>query len=903
MLTPLQKTPEPAKPAYTPTLRPAQPFFAPAHRPVVAPPFFPPARTKPAPAAALLAAVPAVLEPAVDALAHLARQQAPYQLLAHALGHDPLTGRPVPAAPQALARTLLGLLPDGEARYQQLQAAGPALAQLPAWLRQQLAAHQLGTPRLTQVLAQTWTQLHALGLRDALDPAAALARLTQPWLHLGRDVARFVGHTEAALLRWLVTAVLGPEQAAPVLKALDQGGDLLLRILRHPLPFLTNLVTAGKRGFANFLANGPRHLLAAVQDWLLGGLAQAGLRLPARLDVAGIIDVLLQVFALTKAAVLHRLRQRLPSLPTERLQQVLTQVGGVALALWQHGPQAAWQAISQQAGDLRAQALDLVQQQVLGVAAQAVPLFLASLAVPGGAFVQVARGLYHGVLLFVEKGKQIAQVGQALFASAAAIAAGQLAPAATAVENTLVKVLPVALAFLARQLGLDGLSGAIQTGLKKVQGPVEKAVNKVLDTIAEKANALWGTLKAGAGRVVEKGKAVATAAAGKVAGWLDLRKPFTVGTEQHTLFFEEAGLMVASKKQSYQAFIESLAQQVQRASPLVVSAYRDAIKLAGQIDKALRPSQLDGQQTADTTRLTVLLQALAAPTTVLMQASGSLAVPDAQKGFPSGSAKPDFGGLTPGGFGRAMTMAYLTSARDVGSEASAKGNAVYDTLNQRFMGGRSYYVRGHLLSRKLHGTGSAWVNLTPLTNFDNGEHERQVEGPLKKAFEASRPRAFLYSVLPTYGRGINQALIQQLYSPAQTLAQPDPDAATKEAIIRAEQYVPLNLVCTVQEVNYLNRQESIASDLSKTTVIANTIDQRSPQSYQLTKISAVYVNDTQNPLILQGLGFTKQEAEQIIQATIAGKQFKGRQELLQTFPNLSSAMVAALVSRRYLKFD
>jgi hypothetical protein len=72
--------------------------------------------------------------------------------------------------------------------------------------------------------------------------------------------------------------------------------------------------------------------------------------------------------------------------------------------------------------------LDFVQQQVLGVAARAVPLFLASLAVPGGAFVQVARGLYNGVVLFVEKGKQIAQVGQALFAAASAIAAGQLAP-------------------------------------------------------------------------------------------------------------------------------------------------------------------------------------------------------------------------------------------------------------------------------------------------------------------------------------------------------------------------------------------------------------------------------------------------------------------------------------------
>jgi hypothetical protein len=41
-------------------------------------------------------------------------------------------------------------------------------------------------------------------------------------------------------------------------------------------------------------------------------------------------------------------------------------------------------------------------------------------------------------------------VGTALLGSVSAIAAGQLAPAAQAVETTLVKVLPVALSFLAK---------------------------------------------------------------------------------------------------------------------------------------------------------------------------------------------------------------------------------------------------------------------------------------------------------------------------------------------------------------------------------------------------------------------------------------------------------------------
>ncbi len=57
--------------------------------------------------------------------------------------------------------------------------------------------------------------------------------------------------------------------------------------------------------------------------------------------MSGGIEVLLQVFDPTKAAVLRHLRQRLPNLPRECLPQALTQVGGVALILWQHSPQAA----------------------------------------------------------------------------------------------------------------------------------------------------------------------------------------------------------------------------------------------------------------------------------------------------------------------------------------------------------------------------------------------------------------------------------------------------------------------------------------------------------------------------------------------------------------------------------
>ena len=901
----------PAKATAAPTLRPAQPFMPPVRRAVAATTAAPAAARARAqaappagPAQSLLAAVPAMLAPAVDALAHVARQQVPYRLLAQALGHDPLTGRAVAAAPQALAHTLLGLLPDGEARYQQLQAAGPALAQLPAWLGQQLAAHQLSGARLTQVLAETWATLKALGWRDLLDLGGAVQRLARPWVALARDVASFVAQSEGALLRWLVRAVLGEAPAAPVLKALDRGGDLLLRILRHPLPFLQHLVSAGQRGFANFLKNGPRHLLASVQDWLLGGLAKAGLHRPAQLDLAGVIDVLLQLFDLTKAAVLGRLRRRLAQVigadNMDRLEEVIARVGGVALALFQRGPAAAWQAISEQAGDLKTQALDFVQQQVLSMATRAVPVFLATLAVPGGAFVQVAKGIYSGVMTFVEKGKQIAQVGTALLGSVSAIAAGQVAPAAQAVETTLVKVLPVALSFLAKWLGLDGISGAIRDGLKKVQAPVEKAVTRVLDVVTEKAKAVWGAGKAGAGKVVDKGRQVATAVGTQVKGWLGIREEFTLpNKEKHTLFFtEQQQLTLASTPQAYLTFLNGLRPKLAHAGLDLQKKYQQAVDLAAQI-RVLEKSTQPGTPLTDSIRNKV--KGLAFLTSDLMQleASGMPVAEDSQ---------PTYAGMNKEKFGLGMHMHYLSYNAVQGGLTNPSGtkpykygaNDNYDALNQRRMpdAASSYYVRGHLLSEKLNGPGKDPQNIVPLSRIGNTSHEVEVEKDLKAAagtIRGGQNRAFSYSVVPRYGRPAVPALEQE----AKNLTTHTDRAVVAKAnawvrILRLEASVPIALVCTFREIDPITRQP-VKGGFYRFHEVDNPIEQTRESYVQSSglphlnisgKHPQVKINSGFRPSQLIDLGFHPTDARELADQ---GRIFKSEQELLDFTPVVDKA--------------
>jgi hypothetical protein len=573
--------------------------------------------------------------------------------------------------------------------------------------------------------------------------------------------------------------------------------------------------------------------------------------------------------------------------------------------------------------------LAFVQQQVLGLAARAVAVFLATLSVPGGAFVQVARGIYNGVMTFVEKGRQIAQVGTALLGSLGAIAAGQLAPAAQAVETTLVKVLPVALSFLAQWLGLGGIGQAVRDGLKKVQAPVEKAVNKVLDAVTDKAKTLWRKLKAGAGKVVDKGKQVATAVSDKVAGWLGLRKEFTLSNgEAHAVFFDEQGqLMLASTPHPYLNFLHQHpevkqlprgSQQHRAAEGLtdkLIQLSRERRLLDQQQQQYLRQQKRSaavaslGQDRStelakNTELIDQVMQALATITLELMELSHQGAATPAQ-------FKAVWASLAPGGFGGGVVVEYLTMGpttrgskrvKSAGTPAQGKGNSTYEALDRRRNGKASYYIQGHLLSEQLHGPGDTWRNLTPLSRSGNGQHVSQVESKLKDESlkdDPTKPRLFYYSAVPQYGRPFRQALIDELALPA---VDPVYDADLK-GIITAEQYVPRSLVCLVWEMDAIGKRRRAVVE----KVVDNPIEQEGLFEYQLDR-TPPFVNLNKLSFATELTPLLGARMSDIIwqlptiQKQVAGNQvvFKGRKDLLTELSQtnrLTSGEINALDKR------
>ena len=112
------------------------------------------------------------------------------------------------------------------------------------------------------------------------------------------------------------------------------------------------------------------------------------------------------------------------------------------------------------------------------------------------------------------------------------------------IEKSLAAAIPVVIGFLARLLGLSGITEKITGFIKKVQAKVDAAIGKVIGKIVGVVKKLFGKVKAGARKLLE---------------WRKKKLSFKAGDESHTLSFKgekaSAKLYVASDPQLVKDFV------------------------------------------------------------------------------------------------------------------------------------------------------------------------------------------------------------------------------------------------------------------------------------------------------------------------------------------------------------
>jgi len=145
---------------------------------------------------------------------------------------------------------------------------------------------------------------------------------------------------------------------------------------------------------------------------------------------------------------------------------------------------------------------------------------------PAGAIIQAIIAIYNVVMFVIEKAQQIMTLVEAVINSVHAIATGAIGGAIAWIEKSLAAAIPVVIGFLARLLGLSGITEKIQGFIKKVQAKVDAAIDKVIAKIVGVVKKLFGAVKAGAKKLIQ---------------WWKKKEPINAPDERHTLLFTGSG--------------------------------------------------------------------------------------------------------------------------------------------------------------------------------------------------------------------------------------------------------------------------------------------------------------------------------------------------------------------------
>ena len=220
-----------------------------------------------------------------------------YDLLAVAIGRDPLTQQSVDRSATNIIKGLMGLIPGGAAMFENIQKAG-VIQRAADWVDSELKRLNLSWERVKSTISEF---IGTLGVTDLADLGGVFTRAKRIFGPLVSDVVTFAKGAASKLFEFIFEGALALAGSAgqAVLAVLRKAGAVLKQIMEDPIGFLNNLLAAVFGGFKQFGANILTHLKNAIFDWLFGAMAGAGIQLPKKFDLKGILSVVLQVLGLT----------------------------------------------------------------------------------------------------------------------------------------------------------------------------------------------------------------------------------------------------------------------------------------------------------------------------------------------------------------------------------------------------------------------------------------------------------------------------------------------------------------------------------------------------------------------------------------------------------------------------
>jgi hypothetical protein len=407
-----------------------------------------------------------------------------YQMLKVLIGRRLFTGETVPQTALNFVGAFMKFIGADET-FEQMKQSG-SLQRGFDHIRDSLREHDLTWDRVQRVFAQA---------RDEFDwwsPIDSFRSIFGPFfsdvIAFGVEVLKVI----AQLVAEAFVISFGPRGSA-VWEKIAGIGDVIGLIVGDPLGFARNLISAVVAGVKGFGERIWTHIKAGLLAWVLGPFAAMGIQMPEKLDLKGIMSVILQVLGLSYPQLRPRIVAKLnPN--GERKVGFVEKLVDIVTTIRDEGLIGLWRKFMEYVTGLQTTVINGVRDWVVRAVVTAGIRKLVAWSNPAGALIDILLTIYNVIVFFVERFEQILEFANSIFTSIGEIARNQITAAATAVERSLALTIPIIISFIVRLLGLPDITSTVRSIVTKIRAKIGRAVDKALDWIINKVKKLVARL-------------------------------------------------------------------------------------------------------------------------------------------------------------------------------------------------------------------------------------------------------------------------------------------------------------------------------------------------------------------------------------------------------------------------
>ncbi|MCW5952923.1 MAG: HNH endonuclease, partial [Propionibacteriaceae bacterium] len=463
-----------------------------------------------------------------------------FKLLTVILGANPFTGAGVERNAENLIGGFIELI-AGPDTYAQLAESG-VIAEAAGKIESEMERLNISWELITGTFTAIW---ESLSLSDFLDPIGCIMRVIDQF---GEPLSRIISFAST-----VVQVVL-----ELILRLMNFPGDLLGSIIAgvqqaldniqaDPVGFLNNLLAALKQGFSQFFDNILTHLVQGLADWLFRGLKGLGIEIPTELSGESILKLALDVMGLSVEFLWECLGEVIGAEKVALIRGAIDKLGqawAFIVDVQTRGMVAVWEYISSQLGNLWDTILGMAKDWLVSNIIDAAIAKVLSMLDPTGvmAVINSCIAFYRAVQSVIEYVTEILQIVKTYVDTIAAIAAGNSAPGATMLEGGLAAAIPVAIGFLASQVGLGDIPEKIVEIINGLRQAIKDAVIWLIRQAMRLGEAALNALgMGGSGDSPEPAPEEPSAAGAGALALPSTPIAFSMDGAGHSIWFERSG--------------------------------------------------------------------------------------------------------------------------------------------------------------------------------------------------------------------------------------------------------------------------------------------------------------------------------------------------------------------------